>query len=77
MQDHPNTVSKEDEIVSHVPFHMAQYVTKFLKGHPSLLESVLTGELVTGSKYIFYGNTSTSIKWLKENIEGTGLYKVD
>ena len=29
--EHPNTVSKEDEIVGHRPLQMSQYVSKFLK----------------------------------------------
>ena len=29
--EHPNTVSKEDEIVGHIPLQMYQYVSKFLK----------------------------------------------
>ena len=44
--EHPNTVSKEDEIVSLIPLQMSQYVSKFLKRRTNNGKTVITGKHV-------------------------------
>lgn len=56
-QDHPNTVSKEDEIVGHIPLHMSQYVTKFLKRSTNKGTAVITGKRVNRGSWLRVGNS--------------------
>ena len=84
--NHPNTVSKEDEIVGHMPLQMSQYVSKFLKRGTNNGKAIITGKLVNRGagygleipcNYIFFGDNDTSIPWLREKIESTGLFHVE
>ena len=84
--EHPNTVSKEDEIVGHIPLQMSQYVSKFLKRRTNNGKAIITGKRVNRGagygleipcSYIFYGDNDISIPWLKEKIESTGICHIE
>ena len=85
--EHPaNTVSKEDEIVGHIPLQMSQYFSKFLKGRTNNGKAIITGKRVNRGadygleipcSYIFYGDNDISIPWLKEKIESTGIFHIE
>ena len=84
--NHPNTVSKEDEIVGHIPLQMPQYVSKFLKQRTNNGKAIITGKHVNrGAGYgleipcsnIFYGDNDISIPWLREKIESTAIFHVE
>ena len=84
--EHPNTVSKEDEIVGHIPLQMSQYVSKFLKRRTNNGKAIITGKRVNRGagygleipcSYIFYGDNDISIPWLKEKIESTGIFHIE
>ena len=83
---HSNTVSKEDEIVGHIPLQMSQYVSKFLKRRTNNGEAIVRGKRVTrGAGYgleipcscIFYGDHDISIPWLREKMESTGIFHIE
>ena len=82
----PNTVSKEDEIVGHIPLQMSQYVSKFLKWRTNNGKAIVRGKRVTwGAGYgleipcscIFYGDHYISIPWLREKMESTGIFHIE
>ena len=84
--EHPNTASKEDEIVGHIPLQMSQYVSKFLKRRTNNGKAIITGKRVNRGAgcgleipcmYIFYGDNDISIPWLKEKIESTGIFHIE
>ena len=84
--NHPNTVSKEDEIVGHIPLQMSQYVSKFLKRRTNKGKAIITGKhgnrgagygLEIPCSYIFYGDNDISIPWLREKIESAGIFHIE
>ena len=82
---HPNTVSKEDEIVGHIQLLMSQYVSKFLKRRTSNGKAIITGKRVNRGagygleipcSYIFDGDSDISLSWLREKMESTGVFHI-
>ena len=78
-------MSKEDEIVGHIPLQMSQYVSKFLKRMTNIGKTIVTGKRVNRGagygleipcSYIFYGDNDISIPWLREKMETTGVFHI-